>query len=108
MRWPMEPTGLPRGSGESRVKRSATGLTGLWPLFACEEDGQSGRSAGQAVGSNLLEGVTSTPLQVACNWTHDSVRSATKMGEIWIVLTAEKDMQNQNTNHFGPLSPFMR
>ena len=54
MRWLVEPMGLPRGSGESRAKRSATGPAGPWTLTAREAEGPLGPPAGQAVGPDHL------------------------------------------------------
>ncbi len=86
MRWPVEPTGLPRGSGKSRAKRALTGPAGLRMTLACEIDGSLRQHTLQAVGSNHLQCVISTPLHVACNWTHDFVRRATKMARLGLLL----------------------
>mgnify|MGYP006943059425 CR=1 FL=1 len=42
--------GLPRGSGESRAKRSATGPAGPWTLLAREAEGPLRQPAGQLSG----------------------------------------------------------
>ena len=54
-----------------------------WTLLAREAEGRLGQPAEQAVVSDLLQCITSTPVHGAANSTHDFVRSAPKG---WLVL----------------------